>query len=610
MNKTGIILIVLFFLPASVWASEFEVQWENRFGGGTVESISRVDFDGDGTFDGAVVGFSGGTTQLYALDTTGIKWTKKGSGDVKSVTSADLDGDGNYDDVVVAWKDIQALNPQDGSTVWVFDTSGSALIVAAANLDTDDKTEIIGSDSSKIYAIDDDGTSLWNYSIKGQLKAMAIADDLIVYGASTSVKALDMDGNLQWSRLLSDYVGAIGPADLDGDGTLDDVVAGAIDGNISAVDSRGIVQWSYWKTYSSSDGQMAIFPIDADYDGIMDEVLFNGLVPVILLPTGSVKWSGSGFVYAKGVSPIDFDGDGILDDVIAGTTNNLYAFSSSGTKLKIDKQTKYNGTGAEAIVAVDLDGDGLLDDFIAVSTDKLAFYGITTSLTDTTTKKTTTTETPAPTSTPAPKYDTDGDGLDDEREATLNTDPFTPDTDGDGLTDGEEVNYGIPPLNPLKPDTDGDGLSDGDEVNIHKTDPLKTDTDGDGINDGDEVGAGTDPLKEEAEVAEANATETNVSESPPPEEVDTDGDGLTDAQEEVLGTNPNHVDTDGDGINDGEDPNPLVAEEEEAGGFSVSSLMAGPVKYIVFIVGGVVAIFLIIYIREKILDFLWERRQE
>ncbi|MBS1536433.1 MAG: outer membrane beta-barrel protein, partial [Bacteroidetes bacterium] len=75
------------------------------------------------------------------------------------------------------------------------------------------------------------------------------------------------------------------------------------------------------------------------------------------------------------------------------------------------------------------------------------------------------------------KTDTDGDGLTDEMEEKLGTDPNNPDTDGDGLRDGEEVNdY---KTDPLKADTDGDGLKDGNEVKNHKTDPLKADTDGD-----------------------------------------------------------------------------------------------------------------------------------
>ncbi len=66
--------------------------------------------------------------------------------------------------------------------------------------------------------------------------------------------------------------------------------------------------------------------------------------------------------------------------------------------------------------------------------------------------------------------DIDGDGLTNEEEAFLGTDPYNPDTDGDGLTDGEEANtHGT---NPLLADSDGDSLTDGDEINIYGTNPT------------------------------------------------------------------------------------------------------------------------------------------
>ena len=71
-----------------------------------------------------------------------------------------------------------------------------------------------------------------------------------------------------------------------------------------------------------------------------------------------------------------------------------------------------------------------------------------------------------------PFIDSDGDGLSDEEELLLGTDPYNPDTDGDGLTDYEEVRiYGTDPLNP---DTDGDGYLDGEEV-LSGHDPLRGD---------------------------------------------------------------------------------------------------------------------------------------
>jgi len=58
------------------------------------------------------------------------------------------------------------------------------------------------------------------------------------------------------------------------------------------------------------------------------------------------------------------------------------------------------------------------------------------------------------------------------------------DPDGDGLTNQEEADLGT---DPNDPDTDDDGLLDGDEVNIHGTDPLDPDTDSDDFYDGAEV---------------------------------------------------------------------------------------------------------------------------
>ncbi len=63
------------------------------------------------------------------------------------------------------------------------------------------------------------------------------------------------------------------------------------------------------------------------------------------------------------------------------------------------------------------------------------------------------------------------------------------DSDRDGLNDDEEKRIGTDPQNP---DTDGDGLRDGDEI-LLGTNPLKADTDGGGVKDGQEVAGGTDP---------------------------------------------------------------------------------------------------------------------
>lgn len=74
-------------------------------------------------------------------------------------------------------------------------------------------------------------------------------------------------------------------------------------------------------------------------------------------------------------------------------------------------------------------------------------------------------------------------------------DDKTADNDNDGLTNEKEKELGT---NPNLADSDRDGISDYYEINVTKTDPLKADTDGDGINDGDELDLGLDPLKSDS----------------------------------------------------------------------------------------------------------------
>lgn len=84
-------------------------------------------------------------------------------------------------------------------------------------------------------------------------------------------------------------------------------------------------------------------------------------------------------------------------------------------------------------------------------------------------------------------------GLDTESLDTVTPlqEPVQPvDTDGDGLTDEEEAALGT---DPNIADTDGDGLSDAEEVRVWQTDPLNEDTDQDGFTDGSEVESGYDP---------------------------------------------------------------------------------------------------------------------
>jgi hypothetical protein len=100
--------------------------------------------------------------------------------------------------------------------------------------------------------------------------------------------------------------------------------------------------------------------------------------------------------------------------------------------------------------------------------------------------------------------DTDGDGLADDAEYCLGTNPYTSDSDYDGLSDGLETagfeyNGKTWYSNPLRPDSNGDGQNDSLEWKTDDGYAAEWDLDGDGTpniwdfdDDGDGVGDGLD----------------------------------------------------------------------------------------------------------------------
>jgi len=152
--------------------------------------------------------------------------------------------------------------------------------------------------------------------------------------------------------------------------------------------------------------------------------------------------------------------------------------------------------------------------------------------------------------------DDDDDGILTYEEILLGTNFLLVDSDGDGLSDSIEIGENIE--KPLDSDNDGiidaldtndnnndqdhDGLTDQIEALIN-TDPNNADTDGDGIGDAEEVGANTSsPLDSDLDGI-IDALDT-IDDS------DSDGDGLSNSLEIKLGSNPNNIDSDNDGIND------------------------------------------------------------
>ena len=146
--------------------------------------------------------------------------------------------------------------------------------------------------------------------------------------------------------------------------------------------------------------------------------------------------------------------------------------------------------------------------------------------------------------------DTDDDGLSDDEEDRLGTDPLLMDTDQDSISDSEEIGVNLDsPLNSddddlidaLDFDDDNDGISTLVEERVG-TSSLHADTDEDGILDSVEVGSDPSaPLDTDGDGI-INALDT-----------DDDDDNIETIQEVLLGTNHLLIDSDGDGLSDSEE---------------------------------------------------------
>jgi hypothetical protein len=307
----------------------------------------------------------------------------------------------------------------------------------------------------------------------------------------------------------------------------------------------------------------------------LDVPLLATALDLSLMPQHVAATAPAGGVECGAVAPTDTDGDGISDaDEESGDLNDGYAneptdpddADSDNDGLTDGEEILDGGTGTDPndpdtdnggvtdgaeddngtdpldptddLPGNDPDGDGLTNDEEAVlETDPDDADSDDDGLTDGQEVNTVGTDPLDP--------DTDDGGVNDGAEVDNATDPVdnpdddvapTGDTDGDGLTDTEEDELGT---DPDDPDTDNDGLSDGAEVNTVGTDPRDPDTDDGGVTDGAEVGNGTNPV--------------DVPADDIPAPLDSDGDGLTDDEEDELGTDPDDADTDDDGLTDGQE---------------------------------------------------------
>jgi uncharacterized protein (TIGR03382 family) len=174
-----------------------------------------------------------------------------------------------------------------------------------------------------------------------------------------------------------------------------------------------------------------------------------------------------------------------------------------------------------------------------------------------------------------PPADTDGDGITDEEELELGTDPDDGDSDDDGVLDGAEDNYsadtdGDGTINPLDPDSDGDGILDGTETGVTTpgpdtdldagnfvpdADPTTTTSMVDPDSDDGSVADGIEDTNHNGRLDDGERDPNNPADDVPAVVTDRDGDGDPDDVDNCADVaNPEQENGDDDPLGDVCDP--------------------------------------------------------
>lgn len=382
--------------------------------------------------------------------------------DVTEAGGADVDNDGELDGGGLIFTDPADEPDQDGDGIPNYldpdsDNDGISDVIEGGGVDEDgdglvDDSCDGDSDTDTDDFVDTDSNG-WQDCVDPNNGGTALPSD-----------DTDSDGNPNFLDIDSDDDGIVDTIEAQ----CEDVAFVAPDG--TDLDSNGVDD-AYDAMFlvpcdTDTDGTPDYFDDDSDADGVPDFIEGN-----------DANMDG-----IPDVTPIgnDSDGDG-LDDAYDTNDNNVdptdwgsNITASNAPTQNTDgdddrdwRDTDDDGDGIPTIVE-DFDGDGDYtdDDFDNDGTPNYL--------------------------EPNPVDDRDMDGILDDDEIEIGTDPCDPDTDSDGLIDGEEILIGTDGFitDPLDADTDDDGVSDGDEASLG-TSPIAFDTDNDGLSDGVETGATT-----------------------------------------------------------------------------------------------------------------------
>ncbi|MFH1774041.1 MAG: PQQ-binding-like beta-propeller repeat protein [Methanobacteriota archaeon] len=458
-----------------------------QFQASSANSIAAADLNSDGYLNEAIIAAS----KIYAVDSSGAeRWRLEKIG--YSAVAADLNLDGCLNEVIVGGSgEIYAIDAA-GKLLWTRTADGQVRHLTAIN------RCIVAGFGKNVRCIGSDGTALWTGSVPGNVGAMAAIDldedgtlDGIVVGSfDGSVIAFDAYGTKKWSFTKAIEISWIRmhAVDLNSDGKLSEVVFSL--GFPYAFDSKGT---KIWQGPEGTFEPESIAPIDLDGDGILDDVAIASGSKIYALNADGRKIGEYALREVSAMVAVDLDGDGKVGELVAASDSdyNLRAIKvalndtttsqptlpittqpplplpqilkaaanagpdqivAEGTAVTLTANATPSSSGSKIIAYLWIENNIILNANISGHSFSKVFpvgtHNVTLRVIDdaSATASDTVVITVNPVSQPSnlSAVDSDGDGLTDEQERILKTNPYNPDTDGDGLIDSIDPNPLVP----------------------------------------------------------------------------------------------------------------------------------------------------------------------
>lgn len=390
------ILLISFIEFQSMHALSPTIKWHFDFNDNSFGQAAAADIDGDGKLE-IVFGTYRNDSCVYALNSEdgSLLW-KFNSGGCND--AAPLIYDVNYDstlEVIIASSCVPTtfcLNGVDGTILWTCPTRGTDSPPSIADIDNDEKLEILhGEFNGWVIGIDaETGVKEWEILVDSSTNwiqtAPTIIDinkdgqlDFVVasWGTDTSSSIWAYLGDnleLLWRSNIPQghiYHGT-SYADIDNDGK-DELLNGSYDGKVYALNSEdGSLLWDYEFSednlyYIGAPLTIADINNDKKY-----EIIFNDFDIVgVLSEEGNLLWHYQQSNYAttfRGVVTSDINGDNFLDLIFGNSKGILTAINGFDKSLlfsldlaeHLGKDYKMDS----APLVADFDNDGVLDVFI------------------------------------------------------------------------------------------------------------------------------------------------------------------------------------------------------------------------------------------------------